>query len=270
MRVPDKLDPRNWRIATRLFTGFGVGVTFTVCACLIAWSNFHQSEQAMRAIELDTISSMVNALKTASEKSALSALAPDLSRVNSDAERAKLSNQLNEQLHNIRHLLGKFQAERSTDNLQSTIDVVDQIDRELKMLNERAMAALRARDARKLALRHVLEKHAIAIESIGGPIEEAFLDMMMDASDLVEMTAEDIASLVETQQAGADGAVRRIRDVMAGRSAPPADGAAGIEDAEAAALSALEEAASTAAAAASEIGKTNRRGVRDLLTNGVN
>ncbi len=270
MRALDKFDPRNWRIATRLFAGFGLGVTFTVCACLIAWSNFHQSEQAMRAIEIETISSMVNALRTASEKSALSALAPDLSRVNSDAERAKLSHQLDEQMSNIRHLLGNFQAESSTDNLDSTIDIVDEIDRELVKLNERAMAALDARDARKLALQHVLEKHAIAIETIEGPIEDAFLYMMMDASDLVEMAAEDIAGLVETQRKSADSALRGLRELVAGRSALSVEGPAGIEDAKAEALAALEEAAAAAAATASDISGANRRGVRGLLTNGVN
>ncbi|MGI9499419.1 MAG: hypothetical protein ACR2P3_05245 [Geminicoccaceae bacterium] len=151
IQILSRLDPRQWNIAKRLFAGFGLGVAFTVCACLIAWSNFHQSERAMRAIELETISGMINALKTASAKSVLSALAPDLSRVVSDTERASVSNQLDEQMAKIRDLLDNFQADQTTGDLKATIDFVDEIDRELRGLNERMVAALAARNDRKMA-----------------------------------------------------------------------------------------------------------------------
>lgn len=234
MSMLRRLDPRNWKVATRLFTGFGLGVAFTVCACLVAWSNFMQSEQAMRTIELETISGMVNALKTASEQSALSALAPDLSRVVSDDERGSISHQLDEQIAKIRSLLNNFRDHPSGGDLEATIAVVEEIDGELESLDAEAVAALEARDARKAALKRVVGKHAAAIESLGAPLEDAFIYMMMDASDIVEGTAADLQRLVEAQ------------------------------------LAAGGNMAKTATARAAEIGDANKQGVRSLLTDGVN
>ena len=243
MSMLRRLDPRNWKVATRLFTGFGLGVAFTVCACLVAWSNFMQSEQAMRTIELETISGMVNALKTASEQSALSALAPDLSRVVSDDERGSISHQLDEQIAKIRSLLDNFRDHPNGSDLEATIAVVEEIDGELKRLDNEAVAALVARDARKAALERVVGKHAAAIESLGAPLEDAFIYMMMDASDIVEGTAADLRALVEAQLAAGGDA-----------ETTPSSG----------------DLATSATARANEIGEANKQGVRSLLTDGVN
>ena len=116
-----RLNPRNWMVATRLFAGFGLSVAFTVCACLVAWANFMQSERAMRTIELETISGMVNALEMASEQSALSALAPDLSRVVSDVERGSIAHRLDEQIAKIQSRLDSFRNHPYDDDLEATI-----------------------------------------------------------------------------------------------------------------------------------------------------
>jgi len=261
MSIIRRLDPRNWKVATRLFAGFGLSVAFTVCACLVAWSNFMQSEQAMRTIELKTISGMVNALKTASEQSALSALAPDLSRVVSDDERRSISNQLDQQITKIRSLLDNFQTDPNSDDLQATMAVVEEIDGELNRLDEEAVAALNARDTRKAALKRVVDKHAAAIESLEGPLEDAFLYMMMDASDIVETTAADLGKLVESQLAATDLAISRLRST--GSTVDIVDDAADVQEPS-------EDAAKTASARAEEIGQANKQGVRGLLTDGVN
>jgi len=264
MQLLNRLDPRNWKISTRLFTGFGLGVAFTVCACLVAWSNFTQSERAMRMIELETIRTMVNALKTASEQSALSALAPDLSRVISDSERAGIVKQLDEQMAKIESLLDSFQLSNITGDLGATKDVFGEIDRELLNLDKQAIASLRARDARKVALKQVVDQHAGVIGSLSGPLEEAFLYMMMDSSDVVEATAGELTSLVEAQLASTEAAIRMLREEAANNSQAVADtaGSAAVEQ--------FDQAAELASTKAAEIAKSNKEGVRSLLTDGVN
>ena len=121
--------------------------------------------------------------------------------------------------------------------------MVEEIDNELKRLDDEAIAALKARDARKAALERVVSKHAAAIESLGAPLEDAFIYMMMDASDIVEETAADLRILVQEQlvAAGEAGDTRSFG-----------------------------ETAKDASVRAAEISEANKRGVRSLLTNGVN
>ncbi len=197
----------NLGVRERLFMAFGFVAALTVLASGIAWKGMDEVSKAITTITAEAIPEITDSLTLAQETTLITATAPALSNVTSDAEREQLISDLRKQIETLTIRInglkgGHVDKEALTtilNNLTAQIDVMD-----------KAVAA-------KLAARSAASQSVLDVEQVHEEVLRNIKPALIGSNAVLSTEAQFIPQMTERAeiQAGLkrllDGGLRDLR-----------------------------------------------------------
>ncbi len=198
---------QKFGVRERLFLAFGFAAALTVLASGIAWTGLDQVSGAITKITAEAVPEITESLTLAQQTTTISAAAPALSSVTTDAEREQVISDLRQQIEVITSRINNLQGD-NVDKAALT-GILDKLTAQIDIMDKAVAAKLAARVAAAQSLIDLEQVHEEVLRSIKPAIMGSNAVLSTEAQFIPQMT--DSAEIQAGLKRLLDGGLRDLR-----------------------------------------------------------